>query len=200
MSINQMIEDWKNILLKPNEAYKEMVKRANFKDGFYHLLVLIVYSILYYTSLFFLLGQVIVGSVISESMFLTSMFFLIIIIFFIALIVFLLYNGFLFVIARLLGGKGSLGQQFHLITATAVPISVISTLLGLIPCIGFLFGILIFLYSVYLSVLALREVHGYSTLKAFITYIAMIVLFGLLFYVIILVITSTISRAAFLSY
>jgi hypothetical protein len=66
--------------------------------------------------------------------------------------------GVLYLIAMLLGGKGTFTQQYYLMSIMAVPMII----LGIIPIVNFLAG----LYAIYLVTLLLMEVHAFDTMKA----------------------------------
>jgi len=60
--------------------------------------------------------------------------------------------------AGALGGTGNFNQLVYLVSAITAPLSLVSTLLGLVPILGCL-GIPLALYSVYLDILAVKTVH-----------------------------------------
>ncbi len=71
-------------------------------------------------------------------------------------------------IARMFGGRGTFGQLAYVLAAIAVPIGLISTVLGslaAIPVVGLCFGllsILLFLYTLYLDIAATKGVHQFG--------------------------------------
>ena len=75
-------------------------------------------------------------------------------------------------VAKLFGGTGSFEKLAYTFAAIMVPISVVSalfTLLGMIPFIGILFGLVSFaisIYSLVLNVLAVKAVNGLDTGRA----------------------------------
>jgi hypothetical protein len=60
--------------------------------------------------------------------------------------------------AGALGGTGNFNQLVYLFSAITAPLSLVSTLLGLVPILGCL-GIPLAMYSVYLEILAVKTVH-----------------------------------------
>jgi hypothetical protein len=60
--------------------------------------------------------------------------------------------------AGALGGTGNFNQLIYLFSAITAPLSLVSTLLGLVPILGCL-GIPLAMYSVYLDILAVKTVH-----------------------------------------
>ncbi|MEM4331632.1 MAG: Yip1 family protein [Candidatus Anstonellales archaeon] len=201
MNINQMIDEWEGVLFKPKETYKELAKRANFRDGLYHLAALCVFyflfmsiAIIVFGSLFGALAKnlgiiggsilvaLLLGVVSAIAIFITA----------------LIYNGILLVMAKILGGKGSFGQQFHMIYAGDTPmtiitsiVSVIATIISPIPCIGLIIYIItllaLWIYSLYLKVIALRETHGYSTFRAVATLVIPVIIISAILVIAILI-------------
>ena len=68
--------------------------------------------------------------------------------------------------ARLFGGRGSYTVQTHLMALIYAPYTIISGLLGLIPCLGGLGQLAIFIYTFYLLTLALQAAHDFTAGKA----------------------------------
>ena len=85
-----------------------------------------------------------------------------------ALIGSLIITAILWVVARILGGKGTYTQQYYLVSLYAVPVAILS----IIPLVN----ILVILYGLYLLTVALREAHGYGTGKAVITWLILLVI------------------------
>ncbi len=71
-------------------------------------------------------------------------------------------TGILWIIAKVLGGKGEFSQQYYL-SALFMPLIVI---LSSVPILGMIVGFLGGLYSLYLLTLSLKEVHSFSTMRA----------------------------------
>ncbi|MEK6954109.1 MAG: YIP1 family protein [Candidatus Micrarchaeota archaeon] len=80
--------------------------------------------------------------------------------------------GVLYLVAMLLGGKGSFEDMYYLLSIFAAPI----TILGIIPFVGFLAS----LYGLYLLTLAIMEVHGFDTLKAVLVWLIPAIVVGVL--------------------
>lgn len=82
----------------------------------------------------------------------------------------------LFIVARLLGGKGSFGTQAYMQSLFYAPLAVVQQVVVVIPIVGrFLFA-LIALYSLYLTTTSLKAAHGYSAPRATLTWVIPIVL------------------------
>ncbi len=106
--------------------------------------------------------------------------------------------GIVWVIAKVLGGKGSYTQQFHLTAVYLPPITILSgliTLIALLSGVGAigLLGLLVFLYSLYLLTLMLMEAHEFGMGKAILTWIIP----AILVIVIIVVLAATVLASIF---
>lgn len=87
------------------------------------------------------------------------------------LIGFYVGNAILWVVAKVLGGKGDFMLQANLLATFYVPLVVVNAILGLIPVVGGLIVLLVGLYMLYLTTLALQVTHGYTTLNAVLTWL-----------------------------
>ena len=77
-----------------------------------------------------------------------------------------IWQGILYLLAKVFGGKGTYAQQFYL---AALPISIVMILNGAvswIPIAGTLLGFLIGIYGLYVQYVVIKELHGLSTGKA----------------------------------
>jgi hypothetical protein len=98
-------------------------------------------------------------------------------------IAWLLMSVVLFIFAKLLGGKGGYGVQSHLIALYLAPLMVVMTVLGLIPVVGGIIGLLLELYSLYLLTMALKSAHGFDTVKAALVWLIPAILMAVLAFV-----------------
>ena len=74
-------------------------------------------------------------------------------------------QGIIYVVARLLGGKGTFADQFYLM---AIPTS-IATLVGvlqLIPCLGSLVLMVFLLYLLFVQIVVVRDLHQITAVRA----------------------------------
>jgi hypothetical protein len=83
----------------------------------------------------------------------------------------LFVSAIMYVMARLLEGKGNFKTQSYLYAIYVAPIGIISAVLGLIPVIGGILSIIPAIYGLYLLTMSLKETHGYSTGRAILTWI-----------------------------
>lgn len=86
-----------------------------------------------------------------------------------ALIGFYLSNGLNFLVARLLGGKGSFTTQVYLISLFTVPLGILTNLLALIPCLGGLLSLVVGIFIFVLMYRAMKVTHGLTPGKTLIT-------------------------------
>jgi hypothetical protein len=82
----------------------------------------------------------------------------------------------LFIVARLLGGKGSFGTQAYVQSLFYAPLSVAQQILAVIPVVGRVLFALAAVYSLLLTTTSLKAAHGYSTWRAVLTWVIPIVL------------------------
>ena len=82
----------------------------------------------------------------------------------------------LYIFARLLGGKGSYGAQAYAQSLFYAPLAILQQILVVIPQVGHLLFFLIAVLSLVPTTTSLRAAHGYSTLRAVITWVLPIVL------------------------
>ena len=78
-------------------------------------------------------------------------------------------NAFYYVVAVILGGKGSFNAQSYLISLFTVPVGIVSLLVGLIPCVGALVSLGLSLYALLLTMRALGAAHQFSASRALLT-------------------------------
>jgi hypothetical protein len=89
---------------------------------------------------------------------------------------FYLVNGYYYVVAVILGGKGSFNAQSYLISLFTVPVGIVSLLVSLIPCVGALVSLALSLYALLLTVRALGATHQYSVGRSLLTAISPLLL------------------------
>jgi hypothetical protein len=72
----------------------------------------------------------------------------------------LAWSGALWLMAKLLGGNGSLEKQTFLLASFIVPLVMVSVLLYLLPLLGFFLIIALGFYNLYLTFFAVKVAHG----------------------------------------
>jgi hypothetical protein len=90
-------------------------------------------------------------------------------------LVWLVSSAVLYVIAKLLNGKGSFTEQSYLIALYSAPLNIISAILVMIPVLGPILSVLLSLWGLWLLTLALKATHRYSTGRAVATWLLPIV-------------------------
>ncbi len=68
--------------------------------------------------------------------------------------------------AKLMGGEGNFDSLMYLYGGIAAPVSLISSVLNIIPFVGGIFGSLLSFYSIYMQVVAVKAVNRFSWGKA----------------------------------
>jgi hypothetical protein len=79
---------------------------------------------------------------------------------------FFVLSGILYVSAKVFNGQGTFLTQSWLLSLFLVPLSIISAVAGIIPYFGSLVAFAVFIYSVYLAVLAIASAHRLSQGRA----------------------------------
>lgn len=74
-------------------------------------------------------------------------------------IFFIIITGIVHLIARLFGGQGDFGRFAYLNAAYQAPITILTSLLGLVPFLGSCISVLISLYSLVLAYFAIKTEH-----------------------------------------
>jgi len=164
---------WIDSLTKPVATFKKERKNANLSQGALHIAVAgIVTGFLsgLYQMLFF---SPAVGSIFPMAsgfagvagflmtLILTPIF---------SVIAWLIISGILYILALIFGGKGSYTTQSYLYAIYSAPLSIVTTIIALIPFYGMFLSIIPALYGLYLLTMALKEAHKYSTVRAFFTW------------------------------
>ena len=97
--------------------------------------------------------------------------------------------GLLHLAAKIFGGKGSFSTLAYLVSLFYIPLGIVSSLLGLIPCLGPLISLAIAVFEIILMVRALKVNYHLTTGRAVGTYFTpVVVIFVLLFLVSVVVI------------
>jgi len=177
---------WKAALTSPEKAISSQAGKAGYAKGILMLclagaLYAVISAIL--TSNFFVL-------VLGPAMFAVM-----------APIVVLVGAAVVFAFAKMLGGKGSLREQFYMSAVLLSPIILLlacAKVLYIVPIIGFLLKaaavFVLEVYALYQITLALRSIHGFSTMRAILSW-----LLPLLIVTVIVVIFALIVVAAILA-
>jgi hypothetical protein len=89
--------------------------------------------------------------------------------------------GIMHLIARVLGGDGRFEDMYYSYAAYSSPLSILTSLVGVIPILGALISIPIAIYGIVLNVIALKAVYKYGWFQAVLTlFVPLIVIFGLI--------------------
>lgn len=184
---------WKSAFFSPARTFAEQKKKASYKRA---VLWIAEYGALYILSAYLVLqaclfvlrlfSRVVIFSDVDGTIIplLVSSFGLLGVIAgmfvfaFFSVVVAFAYNLLLFPFARLLGGKGTFRQQFHLVALSHAFfwfVMAVALAVSFIPVVGesiyYVANVAVFVYGVYLLTIALREAHGYGTVEAALTWL-----------------------------
>ncbi|MBN2203212.1 MAG: YIP1 family protein [Candidatus Aenigmarchaeota archaeon] len=153
---------WKEVLTKPKETFKKERKNASLGNAAKNFFVASIISAL----------MVLVSSYTNPEMSVLPEFweYMIVLLIPISVLASFAMSGIYYVIARLLDGKGNYATQTWLMSVYTVPITLISSLITLIPYVDLL-SIFVGLYSLYLLTLSFKETHKFNTGRAIMTWI-----------------------------
>jgi len=159
MDLTNIFSLWKNAVMNPKETFVKEKANASVGIGIlYYFIAFLISGLLGMLGLFINIGTAITvtgaGVVIGAAI--------------VGSILTIIGQGILFIIAKLLGGKGTIIQQYYLVALYAAPLTILSSVISLIPLVGLL-SLLIGLYELYLLLLVLTEVHQYGMGKAALT-------------------------------
>lgn len=192
--------NWFKSLVNPAEVFREEKKNADLFEAIKNVGVAgsaagVVYALIFGVFLFFFANMMegIIGVKADIGIALVLTIITIIILYPIFTIIgFLIASGFLFISAKIFGGKGSFTTQTYLISlpyAALILIEVVLGILNMIPFIGFLFSLLSLLVFIYLLsplTIALKETHNYSTIRAVLTWLLPGIIIMILFVILII--------------
>jgi hypothetical protein len=99
----------------------------------------------------------------------------------------------LFIFARLLGGKGSFGAQAYAQSLFYAPLAVVQQVFAVTPIIGRPLFFLLAVYSLLPTTTSLKAAHGYSTVRAVITWLLPILLNVVVVYVVVMLLIANAS-------
>jgi hypothetical protein len=94
---------------------------------------------------------------------------------------FLISTGIYFVIAKLLGGKGEFGRYAYLNATFSAPLTILSSLLSLIPGLGGCIAIFVSIYQVVLTYYATKVEHQLSSGRALMVVLLPLIAFFVFF-------------------
>lgn len=95
----------------------------------------------------------------------------------IGIVGFLIVNAIQYVVASLMGGEGSFEEQVYLMASYSAPVSLISSIVGVIPCLGGLVSLGLAVYALYLNVISLQAAHRFGAGKAIMAALGWIIIF-----------------------
>jgi hypothetical protein len=93
------------------------------------------------------------------------------------LIFFYIYMGVVYLLGRAFGGTGNFGELAYDISLFAAPLSVVGSLLNLVPIIGGIVGLVLLIYNIYLTYLGIQSGMNLPKDKAIIVMVIIFVIF-----------------------
>lgn len=161
---------WLDALIRPEETFKRERHNASLGDAMLNVGAAGLISGIMLGLLVFLLTAIIPSAGKDVILGFGILGFIVVVVGYPILSVFglLMGSSIIFIVAKIFGGKGDFTTQTYLFSLFMAPISIIQ-ILGFIPLIGILVSLIVGLYSLYLYVVALREVHSFSTGRAILT-------------------------------
>lgn len=177
MDISKMFEEWKDSFLNPGKKMPSLVEKADLSQGLQHLIIGYVISGIIGIILAVLLSVsagplgMLFGGVGIFGQILGIIF---------GIIFYLIGAAIIWIIAKVLGGMGTYGQQVHMTAAPFAFLLVINSILSIVPFLGAFLSFLLSLYYLYLMTIAIKEAHKFSTLRAVASWLLPIIIVGLL--------------------
>lgn len=98
-----------------------------------------------------------------------------------AVVGFLLFVGVMHIVTKALGGQGDYGRYAYQMAAFYAPLSIVASLLGLIPLLGGCLGFIVWIYQLVLAVIATQAEYKVDTAKAVIALVVAVIAFGIVF-------------------
>jgi len=92
----------------------------------------------------------------------------------------MVFAGLVWGMAKVLGGKGEYGRQYYLYSLFGAPVTVINSVLGLVPFIGGLLSGLLSLYMLYPLTVSIKEVHKLDTVKAVLAWLVPVIIIAVI--------------------
>jgi len=95
-------------------------------------------------------------------------------------VILLVYGVLFYLVALLLGSKGSLGMQLGYMSMIIAPLFIIGTILNLIPGVGGVLNMILTIYGLYPLTVLLMETHKFGLGKAIISWLIPAILLALM--------------------
>jgi hypothetical protein len=96
----------------------------------------------------------------------------------------LLMNGAVWVMAKVLGGKGEFSKQYYLYSLFGAPITIASAVIGLIPMAGGIISALLSIYMLWPLTISIKQVHKLDTVKAVLAWLIPAIILAIIAFII----------------
>jgi hypothetical protein len=93
-----------------------------------------------------------------------------------AIISFIIFAGLLQLVAKILGGTGSFSKYTYLLAAVYVPVTLVSSVLGIVPLLGGCVTFIVWIYQLVLAYYATRVEHKLSSGRSIIVVLAPLII------------------------
>lgn len=153
--IQGIFQKWMDTLTKPTDTFRKEVRNANLMEGAKQLIIA------------GLIGGFIAGIIsLAKTVSVMRFFSLLIGLPIVMLIGWIIGSAILYVVAKILAGKGNFAQQSYLIALYTAPLGLIFGIISEIPIVWIIVSFIIGLVSLVYLTIALREAHKITTLRA----------------------------------
>ena len=101
----------------------------------------------------------------------------------------------LWIFAKIFGGKGGLGFQANLLALFYAPLTVVNSILALIPVVGLILTLIVGIYELVLLTFGLKVTHEYSTGKAVLTWLVPAIIVAIIAAILFVIVGAAIFAA-----
>ena len=192
MNLN-FFKTWFNVLIKPKETFQKEKKNVSINKGVINYYIVF----LFYFILWFIIGYLLDSEYMLKPIEQNAMILLAVLVAPLAITILVsIWQGIIALVSAAFKGKGKIEEQYYLISLAFIPVIVIYSIKAMfLNSIDFeikkWIDLLLFVYLMYLMVLALEETHQYGKIKAIITVILSLVIILLPFFIFISLFTMT---------
>ncbi len=165
-------QKWYDALTKPKKTFRKERKNVSLKEAAKHIGLAGLIAGVIEAIIFIFLNFSSKGLVFSATVSIS----LIILLPILAIISLFIGSGIIYLFAKLFGGKGDYNTQTYFVSLYQAPLIPITGLITNIPVLGTIINFIIQIYILYLTTLALKETHNYSTGRAVATWLVPVII------------------------
>ncbi len=172
MNFGKMISAWKNVLLSPKTTLTSEAARSDLSI----MDPLIAFAIAGVFVAIAAFANQVIGSVFTFDLGKIGTQIVISILtlpiaFIASIIGYAFFAGLIWAVAMVLGGKASYAKLYYVLSTFAVPISIVTSVFSIIPCIGPLVSFVLGIYSLLLLTIGIKRVYGFDNVKAVVAWL-----------------------------